>query len=207
MERDDDAVGVGSKALLTRHRCCRRALIATLASFPFWDGAGWSANRYVTAGDLPSAQMAATYVRPTRLPDLQIRSMGGDPVVLRSVAGAVALVNIFATWCFACRLEMPSLLSAAGTWPNTEVSMIAFGQDDSDIAPRLANTIRSKGVGLFTDQDRDVASRMSWLVSGRDIYLPTTLIVDRDGLIIAVVEEAADWSLARNSRLINRLGL
>ena len=121
--------------------------------------------------DIPSALLGKP-VPMFALPPVKGRTPGlssGD------LAGEVSLVNVFASWCVACRQEHPLLLHL-----KSEGSVPIHGlnyKDPPDDAARWLNTFGDP----YTRTGADVSGRVGidWGVYG----VPETFVVGKDGRI------------------------
>ncbi len=106
------------------------------------------------------------------LPPVQGRTEGFSSADLK---GQVSLVNVFASWCLACREEHPLWmdLQRRGTVP-------IFGLNYKDKPDDAQNWLDTLG-DPFTRTGADINGRVSieWGVYG----VPETFVVDRDGTI------------------------
>jgi cytochrome c biogenesis protein CcmG/thiol:disulfide interchange protein DsbE len=130
-------------------------------------------------------------------PDHSVQTLAGDTVSLSSFAGDVVLLNIWATWCRPCVVEMPALqrlhdqlgergLRIVAVSVDAPAGLIgAFGQPGGDVAAfvdRFGLTFT-----VLHDPSGDIRTR--YQVNG----LPTTYVIDRDGRIRRKVMGAAEW--------------
>jgi cytochrome c biogenesis protein CcmG, thiol:disulfide interchange protein DsbE len=106
--------------------------------------------------------------------------------------GEVSLVNVFASWCVACREEHPLLmgLKAQGAVPIHGLNY----KDQPDDAARWLDTMGDPYTRTGADIDGRVA--IDWGVYG----VPETFVVDRQGRIAykqigAITPEILDWTI------------
>lgn len=106
------------------------------------------------------------------LPPVQGRTLGLSSGDLK---GEVSLVNVFASWCTACRYEHPLFmrLKADGTVP---IHGLNYKDAPADAAAWL-DTLGDPYTRTGADRDGRVA--IDWGVYG----VPETFVVDRDGRI------------------------
>lgn len=110
----------------------------------------------------------------TRLPDLQVRDMQGNPVNLRDYAGQPLVVNLWATWCPPCRREMPVLMQAQQREAAITFLFVNQGESAALVSEFLAAQQLSLGHLLLDEQ-----VKLGQLVGSR--ALPTTLFYDAEG--------------------------
>lgn len=106
------------------------------------------------------------------LPPVQGRTLGLSD---RDLRGEVSLVNVFASWCAACRVEHPLLIELArkGTVPIHGLNY----KDKPDDASRWLAELGDPYTRTGADLDGRVG--IDWGVYG----VPETFVVDRDGRI------------------------
>ena len=123
-------------------------------------------------GDLPS-MMINKQVPEFDLPPLLGRQRG---LATADLAGEVRLVNFFASWCLACRIEHPILnrVNAEGIVPVYGINYKDQPEDAKAWLDRLGDPYSRSGA--------DVPGRVGieWGVYG----LPETFIVDRESRIV-----------------------
>lgn len=145
------------------------------------------AARGEVAGMLPPG-------RPQSVADLSFNGPDGHPTTLGAFAGRVALVNLWATWCAPCRAEMPALDTLQERMGGEEFEVVAVnveGGDDTKPKKFLSDTgvdslayYRDNTLGFFNElKKRNLA-----------FGLPVTLLVDRDGCLLAHMNGPAEWA-------------
>ncbi len=130
---------------------------------------GWGLTR--NASDIPSALINKP-VPEFSLPPVQGRTLGLSSGDLR---GEVSLVNVFASWCLACREEHPVFMQLAksGTVPLHGLNY----KDQPDDAARWLDTDGDP----YTRTGADLTGRVAidWGVYG----VPETFVIGKDGAI------------------------
>lgn len=125
----------------------------------------------------------------------------GDTVAVRDrYRGHVTLVNIWATWCVPCKVEMPSMqqlydsLSPRGF----RIAAVSIDQDGPEVVKDFAAKL-----GLTFDllQDRRGDIQVAYQTTG----VPESFLLDTSGVIMKRVIGAHDWDSPANRALIRRL--
>ena len=125
---------------------------------------------------------------PLPAPALAFTGRDGAERRLADFAGHWVLVNLWATWCAPCIKEMPSLdRMQAKLGPSLDVLAISEDRNGTKaVDPFLAaHAVKSLAIGL--DPTGKIASALH--VEG----LPTSLLIDPHGLLVAKLEGAAEW--------------
>ena len=130
------------------------------------------------------------------------------PVTLADYRGKVILLNVWATWCPPCRIEMPSMERLHKKLAGTDFRIVAVSVDGDVFYPadqQGPNEIMAfvNGMGLSFDivQDPSGSIRQSYQITG----VPESFVIDRDGVIVKKVIGAAEWDGPVNEALIRRL--
>ena len=138
---------------------------------------------------------------PISTEGLEFLDKNGQSLELSAFHGRVVLINFWATWCAPCLAEMPSLnrLQIALGGADFQVITIATGRNETaDIESFFTN----QNISHLT-RYRDPNLRLALALGAGS--LPTTVLMDRDGFIIARLQGEADWDSEATRRLIEFL--
>lgn len=137
----------------------------------------------------------------SRAPDFQVTNVRtGRPAALADYRGKVILVNIWATWCDPCRLEMPSMEKLSERLQGTDFRVVAVSVD-KDGPDAVMTFVNELGLHFDILQDRSGAVQATLQTTG----VPESFVIDRTGVIIKKVIGAAEWDAPVNETLIKRL--
>jgi thiol-disulfide isomerase/thioredoxin len=137
----------------------------------------------------------------SRAPDFHaIDLASGRPVTLADYRGKVLLINIWATWCPPCRVEMPALQQLHQMVPDTGFLILAVSVDKD---PPAIVTHFAKSLGLTFDMLHNRVGDIQEIYQTTGI--PESFVIDRDGRIVKKVIGAAQWDGPVNVTLIRRL--
>ncbi|MCU0620563.1 MAG: TlpA family protein disulfide reductase [Gemmatimonadales bacterium] len=136
-----------------------------------------------------------------RAPDYKALDIAtGDSVTLREAGkGAVAIVNIWATWCAPCKEEMPAMQRTYAELAPRGFKILAVSIDE---APATDVQAFATELGLTFPLLHDKSGRIQQVY--RTTGVPESFLLDRDGRIVKRVIGAHDWSSAANRKLIER---
>lgn len=122
-------------------------------------------------------------------------------VSLSDYRGKPMLLNLWATWCGPCVVEMPALDSLAGTLAG-KVAVVAVSQDLKGAEPVDAFFAKTglKHLKPFIDPENKLGQ-------GLEVgALPTTILIDKDGKEVLRVNGALDWTGKEAAALIAEAG-
>ena len=111
-------------------------------------------------------------------PDFRVTTLDGVPVTLDSLRGKVVLLNFWATWCPPCRVEMPGFQDVHDEYRDRGFVVLGVSTDRAGRGP-VEEFLRERGITY------PVAMANGEIVNayGGARVLPTSFLIDRDGLI------------------------
>jgi thiol-disulfide isomerase/thioredoxin len=143
---------------------------------------------------------------PQSMKVLAFKAPDGKPMTLGDRAGKTVLLNLWATWCFPCREEMPALNALQKEIGGDTFEVIAVNVDaGDDVKPKkfLAET-GIDALGYYRDNTLGVFNELK--TRGLALGLPVTLLVDGEGCLLAHMNGPAEWSGPDAKRLIETAG-
>jgi thiol-disulfide isomerase/thioredoxin len=137
--------------------------------------------------------------------DLGFTDATGKPMTIADFAGKTLLVNFWASWCIPCRAEMPALnqLAAAQNDAGFEVVTINTAETQPGKAEEFFNAGHWASLPLLIDDKFAVLERLK--TSAVSLGLPTSLLLDRKGCELGVLQGPAEWQSPDGTRLIEAL--
>ena len=134
----------------------------------------------------------------TAAPTAAFKGADGRDVQLSDFAGRPLLVNVWATWCAPCKVEMPTL-DALAALEEGKISVVAVSQDLEGRAPVQAFFKATKVANLepYTDEDNALLGAL-----GANVALPTTVLYDSDGKEVWRVSGGLEWDDAEVAKLL-----
>ncbi len=112
-------------------------------------------------------------------PQLAGKTVDGTPLALEQFRGQVVLVNVWATWCKPCNLELPELARLHDERNADGFTVLGVSTDKRQLLAKVRATMARHELHfpmLFDPEGRAIAR---WNVSG----YPTSVLVGRDGTI------------------------
>ena len=133
----------------------------------------------------------------TAAPDVQFEDPEGEPAGFADFRGRPLLVNLWATWCAPCVVEMPSLDRLADR-EGERIEVLALSQD-LDGRDKVATFFAQRDfrrLEPFLDGD------MAMMTALRIGTLPTTILYDAEGREVWRMTGMAEWDGERARRLL-----
>jgi thiol-disulfide isomerase/thioredoxin len=124
----------------------------------------------------------------------------GRPARLADYRGRVVLLNVWATWCAPCLVEMPALERLSQRLGGRDFKIVAVSVDGESDSVVLAFA-RARGLSFDIWHDPSRAIERIYQTSG----VPESWVIERDGRIIKKVIGPAEWDSPVNVALIRRL--
>ncbi len=123
-------------------------------------------------------------------PDFQLAALDRSKLSLSGLRGKVVLLNFWATWCGACRSEMPSLEDLYRDFrSNSDFAVVTISVSGRGAAP-VAQFMEKNGYDFPVLIDDSNTASSAYGVSG----IPSTFVIGRDGQIVWNCVGAIDWS-------------
>lgn len=113
------------------------------------------------------------------LADFSSTTLTEDSVSVHGLRGQPVLMNMWATWCVPCRVEIPFLQSVWEQYREEDLAVIGVSVDAAGARAQVEDFVREAGVTYPILLDPEGRSMDLYLVIG----LPVTYLLDRDGVV------------------------
>ena len=120
---------------------------------------------------------------------------------LADYEGKVLLINVWATWCEPCRVEMPSIEKLHREFASQGLAVVAISIDDASAEQRIRDFVKELGLTFEVLHDPGQVTTRNYQI----VAYPETFVVARDGTIRRKLIGAADWSSDANRALMREL--
>ncbi len=121
-------------------------------------------------------------------PAFALADLHGEAVSLQSLRGKVVLLHFWATWCVACRHEMPKVERLWQQYRRQGLVVLAVNVDRGG-ADSVRDYVREYGLSFPVVLDPQGELRNRYAVRA----LPTTYVIGRKGRILGRIFGARDW--------------
>ncbi len=117
-----------------------------------------------------------------RARDFTLLDFSGNSVSLADFEGIPVIMNLWATWCAPCRIEMPALQEIHNKYQPDGLAILALNQDEP---VEVAREYFYDEMNLSFTPLQDINSSVAADYGGLNV-LPTTYFIDSDGIISAI---------------------
>jgi thiol-disulfide isomerase/thioredoxin len=124
-------------------------------------------------------------------PDYTFYDAGGKPLKVADLKGKVLVVNLWATWCAPCKIEMPQLAKLQAAYAGQPVAVVAISIDKPEkLADAKAFIAQNAPLAFYNDPD----AKLPWALKPPASGMPTTVIYGKDGFERGRVSGEAEWA-------------
>ncbi len=138
---------------------------------------------------------------PVPVPDGVFVTADGASHSLAEFKGRGMVVNLWATWCAPCVAEMPSLEALSKALAPQDIAVLPLSSDRGGAGAVQAWFTAHGITALPVLLDPKGALARSFNARG----IPTTVVIDKSGQVVARLEGAADWAAPDAQALIRKL--
>ena len=124
----------------------------------------------------PKANAEQGVIVGKQIPTFTLKNLDGKPVEIGVINNKVTVINFWATWCPPCREEMPELNKFAAENSDKVIFVAVNIQEDKR---KVGDFMQNNKYTMPVLLDEDGAVAKTFRVSA----IPTTVIVDKDGII------------------------
>lgn len=149
----------------------------------------WELFYFFSAPPLDPEQKALQAWEGVRAPDFSVKTGAGGWVHLADFKGKRVLLNFWATWCPPCLEELPNFIKLRAMLPPADVAILGMSTDDAaaqeEFAQRHGINYPLGIMRVLPPPYEDVEK------------IPTTLVIDRHGVVQHVLFGPQDFDTLR----------
>ena len=159
----------------------------------------WASQRMGDLDDRLGGLSPPPFPKEESLADIEwkFQSLDGQETSLSAFEGKVLFVNLWATWCGPCVVEMPGIQRLYEQFANENVAFLLVSDEPPGVVEEFA---REQGWELplyVTDEGRPSAFE--------SLGIPATFILDREGRIVFRHVGSASWDDESSVRFLKEL--
>jgi thiol-disulfide isomerase/thioredoxin len=151
-----------------------------------------------------------------RLASLRLQALSGEArgVSLDDLQDRVTLINFWGTWCPPCLREFPEIVELGLRFaPREDFRLYAVSCGERDdptldgLREQTADFLQSRQITMpiYADQNADTRRAMMLTLGLDDLVYPTTLVLDRQGVIRGFWQGYHHGAASEMSELVERL--
>lgn len=131
--------------------------------------------------------------------EIGLNDLNGRPVSLSDFRGKIVFLNFWTSWCFDCRIEMPHMERLHQRFKDKDFAIVTINlQEAASQVKQFFNKFKLTFTALL-DSDGKVGAHF------RITSIPTSFILDREGIIIGKVTGPRKWDDKRAFALFEHL--
>ena len=163
--------------------------IVLLFTAPLGAMAGESLRQFDTRDDGSRILNMVAHGEARRVPTFKFLDGDGNYLTLENFRGKVVALQFWATWCFPCREELPTVDALQGELGGADFTFVPLSvdRDGADLVRQYYADNGIKNLSVYIDEGMDAARAM--LVNG----IPYTILLNREGMEIARVLGDRNW--------------
>ncbi len=113
-------------------------------------------------------------------PELRARTLDGKEVTLASLLGKTVLLNLWATWCEPCRMELRELKKLHGRHRDKNIVVLAVSVDRERTPEEILKFVKRRKLPFVVWHDQRDSASTAFSVS----TLPASFVIDPRGKIV-----------------------
>jgi thiol-disulfide isomerase/thioredoxin len=146
---------------------------------------------------LAHAKTPGEVVVGATLREASMHGLNGPDRLLSQYRGKPLLINVWASWCGPCRMEMGSLERLAWQDQGKRFTVIGISTDDSEAAAKRYLQSANATLNHYMDRALELENML-----GAE-RLPLTILVDANGRVLSKFYGARDWDNAEAAKWID----
>jgi cytochrome c biogenesis protein CcmG, thiol:disulfide interchange protein DsbE len=115
-----------------------------------------------------------------KAPEFAANTLDGEAVSLAELRGEVVLLNVWATWCFPCRREMPSFEALHRELGGEGLRVVAVSIDQPGAASEIRAFLEEYDITFTVLYDSEQRITRAFNTLG----VPETFLIDRNGVLV-----------------------
>jgi thiol-disulfide isomerase/thioredoxin len=123
---------------------------------------------------------------PQQLRDTSVQTLDGGSVKLSDFADKVIVLNMWATWCGPCRMEMPELIKMSNEYKSQGLVVLGLATtyNEQDDPQRVKDYVKQQNIPYkIIWDDGTLSGPLVQAVQGRSV-IPQSFVISRDGRIV-----------------------
>lgn len=132
--------------------------------------------------------------------NFKLKDLQGNSLSVADLKGKVIFLNLWATWCGPCRVEMPSIESLYKSVDKDEIVFVMLSIDNPESFKKVVNYVSDKGYTFPVYVPEKYLTNQLQVPS-----IPTTFIIGKDGMIKRKEVGAANYDTEKFRAFLREL--
>lgn len=132
--------------------------------------------------------------------DFELQDLEGNRKRVSQLRNKVLFVNMWATWCGPCRVEMPSIQALYNDVDTSRVAFLMISVDDEEDQHKVRRFVTDKG---YTFPVYTLAGSLPELLEVRSI--PATFVVAKNGKVVMKESGVANYNTKKVKKFLRDL--
>lgn len=112
--------------------------------------------------------------------NFQIKTLSGEVVDFNQFKGKVVFINLWATWCGPCRVEMPSIQELYNGVDHDKIQFVMLSLDRNEDLPKIVKFVDKNKFTFPVYQPKGFLPELFNVPT-----IPTTFVIDKNGKVVA----------------------
>lgn len=121
-------------------------------------------------------------------PDFFLKDLMGNNVTLTLLRGHVVVISFWATWCPACKTEMPALNKLYNELQDRGLKVVAIATDHSEEKVQAFLALRPVDFTVLLDTDAQTTRKY------KVFAIPSSFLIDKSGVMVKRYFGETDWN-------------
>jgi thiol-disulfide isomerase/thioredoxin len=132
--------------------------------------------------------------------NFSVKDLKGNSVDFNQFKGKVVFLNLWATWCGPCRVEMPSIQNLYNTTDHDKVAFVMLSLDTEENFQKVVKYVNDKKFGFPVYVPENGLTSQLQVPS-----IPTTFIIGKDGKIKSKKVGTANYDTDKFKKFLDEL--
>ena len=176
-------------------------IVISLQATGLWGGVSFiGQSALMKTGLLDARSRGPSKTAPNFDYNFTIKDLDGKRLSFEQFKGKVIFLNLWATWCGPCRAEMPAIQELYSDVGKDSIVFVMLSIDKDSDKEKIVRYIKNNAYTFPVYQPSGHLTKQLWVPT-----IPTTLVVSKDGKIVAKEVGTTNFNTPKFKRFIDEL--
>ena len=132
--------------------------------------------------------------------NFKIKTLSGEVIDFNQYKGKVVFINLWATWCAPCRVEMPSIQELYKGIDKEKIQFVVLSLDSDGDLPKIVKFVDKNSFTFPVFQPKGYLPDLLQVPS-----IPTTFIIDKNGNIVSKKVGTTNFNTSKFKKYLEEL--